>query len=85
MKTGRLLTLVVIALLSIAVSLRCTRRRSVVTLRRIAVPARVLAIGNEALAFEALGDANQSGEASLSLSRSQFRFGKIRSCRALRI
>ena len=77
MKTGRLLTLVVIALLSIAVSLRCTRRRSVVTLRRIAVPARVLAIGNEALAFEALGDANQSGEASLSLSRSQFRFGKF--------
>ena len=50
---------------------------SALSLKRISVPPRVFTIAGEALAFEALGDADHSGQVSISLSRLQSRFGKF--------
>src|SRR6266496_2301306 len=50
---------------------------STLSLRRISVPSRVFTIAGEALAFEAVGGAGHSGEASISLRRLQTRFGKF--------
>jgi hypothetical protein len=50
---------------------------AVLNLKRIAVPSRVFSIAGEALAFEALGDANRTGEASVSLRKLETPFGKF--------
>ena len=50
---------------------------STLSLRRISIPSRLFTIAGEALAFEAVGGAGHSGEASISLRRLQTRFGKF--------
>jgi len=48
-----------------------------VQLKRIEVPGRVLSIANEAIAFEATGQADGSNEVNVSLRRWQGRFGEF--------
>jgi Tol biopolymer transport system component len=50
---------------------------SALKLKRIAIPARVFTIAGEALAFEAGGDANLKGAASVSLQKLRARFGNF--------
>ncbi len=73
---------ILVALVGFTVFSSCKRNETpagsaTLNLKRIAVPSRVFSLAGEAWAFEAIGDANRTGEASVSLQKLQAALGKF--------